>query len=242
MIRCRESEYSKNSVSSFISRCSRANLLHNCTLMSIALNQALDENDPQLVAAAATALSSVSCTVFPEVLEVGNLSAKRICSDYRTVNIPSLLSLIDTNLRQHYIRNQGRQWQKEKNEEMATPGLVYILYVCDDKLVAFLSYMLTYGDDVPVLYLYEIHVDPAFQHLRVGSRLLLDFHQLAHTLQSPETPPLLRCKATMLTVFTDNTRALQWYFGLGYTLADDSPTDRKLRKHTVVPEYYILKR
>lgn len=210
--------------------------------MSIALNQELDEDNPQLVAAAATALSSVSCTIFPDVLEVGELSAKRICSDFRTVKIPNLLSLIDTNLRQHYIRTQGRQWQKEKKEEMVTPGLVYILYVCDDKLVAFLSYMLTRGDDEPVLYLYEIHVDPAYQHLRVGSRLLLDFHRLALTLKSPETPPLLHCQATMLTVFSDNTNALRWYLKLGYILADDSPTDRKLRNHTVVPEYYILKR
>lgn len=48
---------------------------------------------------------------------------------------------------------------------------------------------------------------------------------------------------TGLTVFSDNTRALTWYLGLGYLFASDSPLDRTLRRGVIKkPEYYILYR
>lgn len=48
---------------------------------------------------------------------------------------------------------------------------------------------------------------------------------------------------TGLTVFSDNTRALTWYLGLGYLFASNSPVDRTLRRGVIKkPEYYILYR
>lgn len=202
----------------------------------------LDENDLQLVRTACTSLLQLSQTVFPRLLILENSAAERSCADYLDVDSSKLISLIDSTLGLHYLDVQGPHWKLEKKEEMETPGLVYISYVCDDEVVAFVSYMVTYGDGDKTLYLYEIHVSPKYQHCGLGTQLLLSFHQLSESLKAPETSRLLHCTSSMLTVFTANTRALKWYFSNGYVLADESPVDRRLRTHVVVPEYYILKR
>lgn len=207
-----------------------------------ALQQELDESRPDSVAAAATALAAISRNVYAASVHAGSTMALRRCADYRTVHVAPLVALIDANLRSHYEATQGCHWQRLKEQEMRTPGLVYILYVCDDVTVAFVSFMATYGDDTKVLYLFEIHVDPAFQHCGLGSRLLRDFHAVAQATNATTAAPVVRCAATMLTVFTENSRALGWYRRQGYQLADESPTDRVLRRKTVLPDYYILKR
>lgn len=158
------------------------------------------------------------------------------------------LALLEQNLRDHYLRVNGPDWIDEKRREMTERGLVYVSYqdVGSGNIAAFLSFMITEDEleceDVQVLYLYEIHVSRQYQSLRIGSELLNSFHDLARRLAASNDEHLHN-KATCLTVFSDNDRALQWYCNLGYQLTKDSPRDKVMRnKKLIKPPYYLMVR
>lgn len=167
-----------------------------------------------------------------------------------------IIDLIDLNLGVYYQTRLGKDWKDEKRDEMEESGLVYILYSilsADNsklnKLVAFISVKLVAELTAKVLYLYEIHIDPAFQSLGIGSTLISGFHDLAAKLndsgddKNNVSSPYFDNEGTGLTVFSDNDRALNWYFKLGYNFTLDSPRDKVLRNKKVVkPSYYLLTR
>lgn len=143
----------------------------------------------------------------------------------------------------HYIKHKGPEWEHEKLNEMQEDCLIYVYY-CDSKsnVIAFVSFVLTFEEGL-VLYLYEIQILPDYQGQGLGKTLIDSFHQLAPMHREGlviDGLDISDLEGTKLTVFSDN-KALNWYQMLGYELAEESPTDKKLRGGKVIkPDYYIL--
>ncbi|KAK6454846.1 histone-specific N-acetyltransferase NAT4 [Scheffersomyces xylosifermentans] len=155
------------------------------------------------------------------------------------------VDLVDRNLGKFYVKHTGKPtWKLDKFEEMRESGLIYVWLTSEDNsIVGFMSFKLCSEDeDETVLYLYEIHIVPQFQALKLGGKLMQIFHALAKDLSDRKSPWYFQsCKATSLTVFTDNSPALSWYLKLGYKIHPNSPQDKHLRSGKVVkPDYYIL--
>ncbi|PHH66991.1 hypothetical protein CDD81_4386 [Ophiocordyceps australis] len=123
-----------------------------------------------------------------------------------------------------------------KKREMASPELRYVLVRNDSGHIGgFASLMPTYENDEPVVYLYEIHLEPGLQGSRLGTHLMELVMQVADKI-----PTVTK---VMLTCFTSNKRARAFYDRLGFVIDDSSPRQRKLRAgRTVFPDYVILSR
>ncbi|PGH10341.1 hypothetical protein GX51_00098 [Blastomyces parvus] len=100
------------------------------------------------------------------------------------------------------------------------------------ELGGFLSFMVTYEDDIEVLYCYEIHLAPELQHRGVGKMLLGYYEEIGRNIG---------LQKTMLTVFKANGPAIRFYERLGYGEDEFSPKPMKLRNgHTREYDYMIL--
>ncbi|ODV81735.1 uncharacterized protein CANTADRAFT_45487 [Suhomyces tanzawaensis NRRL Y-17324] len=160
----------------------------------------------------------------------------------RTVDIALFLGLLRLNLNDFYVAHHGPNWMEDKQEEMLEPGLVYVWYTSAKGLLGFVLFKVCENDDMIVLYLYEIHVNPEVHNQSIGTHLLTSFHALIPILHQCEHPHLQDIEGTGLTVFSDNVRAFEWYIRMGYQYTLDSPRDRKLRSGKIVkPDYYLLK-
>ena len=82
------------------------------------------------------------------------------------------------------------------------------------KVEGFLSFMLTHEDDIPVIYCYEIHLEPRLQGRGIG-RILMQMMES------------VGCQAgvrkAMLTVFTRNKAARKCYERMGVCYSHSSP-------------------
>ncbi|PHH83451.1 hypothetical protein CDD82_767 [Ophiocordyceps australis] len=121
-----------------------------------------------------------------------------------------------------------------KKREMASPELRYVLVRDDGGHVGgFASLMPTYENDEPVVYLYEIHLEPRLQGTGLGTHLMELVMQVADKIPS--------VTKVMLTCFTSNKRARAFYDGLGFVIDDASPRQRKLRAGRIVfPDYGMI--
>jgi ribosomal protein S18 acetylase RimI-like enzyme len=88
-------------------------------------------------------------------------------------------------------------------------------------ILAFLSMMPTVEDGTDVLYLYEIHLSPQLRGSGLGSFLMSRFEGAAEAIHGVEK--------TMLTVFTSNEKAVEFYQKRGYEVDPFSPEPRKTR-------------
>ena len=118
---------------------------------------------------------------------------------------------------------QKRSLQKDNNKAGAGPLPL---------LGGFMSFMTTYEDDFPVLYLYEIHLDPLLQNRGIGRTLMTVFEDIAGNIG--------RLKKTMLTVFRSNEASRRFYERLGYGVDEFSPEPRVLRGGVVRECDYLI--
>ncbi|PGH14068.1 hypothetical protein AJ80_06072 [Polytolypa hystricis UAMH7299] len=95
----------------------------------------------------------------------------------------------------------------------------------------FLSFMVTYEDDIEVLYCYEIHLAPALQNRGLG-KLMLGFFE--------DTGCSIGLKKGMLTVYKANEAAIRFYQRLGYEEDEYSPRPMKLRNGNVRDFDYMI--
>jgi ribosomal protein S18 acetylase RimI-like enzyme len=101
-----------------------------------------------------------------------------------------------------------------------------------ERIVAFASFMLTMEEDQAVIYIYEIHLDPSVRAIGVGKWLMRIVEEIGQKVG---------VNRSMLTVFTRNSTAENFYKRLGYSKDVISPTERKLRGGKVKrPDYLIL--
>jgi ribosomal protein S18 acetylase RimI-like enzyme len=102
----------------------------------------------------------------------------------------------------------------------------------EEEIVAFLSFMLTMEEDEAVIYIYEVHSDTCVRGIGLGKFLMQYVEHIGRKASVVKS---------MLTVFTRNTHAEEFYRRLGYTEDAICPPARKLRGGKVKkPEYLIL--
>lgn len=216
-----------------------------------------DEANERLMEFLAAAVSLVAAECAPSVLlftdrpigESGPSPSGKRNLTFHVANgtkvqphISEFLRVLDSCMGPLYVENNGRNWKKDKLDEMATPGLVYVWYTTSAGDVAcFLSFMVVDELEGRTLYLFEIQVLPPWQGLGIGRSLMEVFHSVATRLKAHPNHHL-NVVSTALTVFSKNQKALQWYRKLGYSLTQHSPRDRVLRTGSVPPPYYILAR
>ncbi|KAK4152199.1 N-alpha-acetyltransferase 40 [Chaetomidium leptoderma] len=150
-------------------------------------------------------------------------------------HLTACFRLIEQSSRKDYENSAGKWDPEQKRKEMRSPGLRYILVKEKDNMVirGFTSLMPTYEEGQPVIYCYEIHLQPELQGTGLGS-LLMGFHSTV----AANLPPITK---VMLTCFVANQRGLDFYKKLGFEKDDISPGPRKLRYGKIFnPDYVIM--
>lgn len=211
-----------------------------------------DEDDDVFMQEISENLASIVPEIFPSSIQI--VLTKEHCQVHyapiHTMPKEALLKcllLVESNLKTFYIKHKGLGWKSDKLKEMQEIGLIYVWYTdSNNELIGFISFMLSYSDQYKVLYLYEIHVASEYHSMKIGSQLIDKLHEFSHYLKviAPKQHQYRHFDndGTGLTVFSDNKKALQWYYKLGYQLNVDSPIDKVLRNKVVKPEYYLLTR
>ncbi|KAF2427545.1 hypothetical protein EJ08DRAFT_615848 [Tothia fuscella] len=137
-------------------------------------------------------------------------------------------------------RASSKGWNPtHKREEMREEDLRYIIVrpsgssnTTATPISAFLSFMLTFEVEQPVIYIYEIHTTPQGRGIGLGKHLM----QLVEGVGTK-----VGVDKSMLTVFTRNNFAEELYKRLGYAIDEKSPQVRKLRGGMVKkPEYFVM--
>lgn len=101
-----------------------------------------------------------------------------------------------------------------------------------ERVVGFLSFMVTYEGGNETIYCYEIHVSPALQGRGIGKSFMDRFEEIGTRIG---------LEKAMLGVFRSNERGRRFYERLGYAVDESSDQPRVLRNGTVKePEYYML--
>lgn len=153
--------------------------------------------------------------------------------------------LLEVSSKEDY-RNSSKGWKPNaKKREMKEEGMWYLLVrqssdisiVSDavaSPILAFLSFMLTYEDDHPVSYIYEIHLASQVRRLGIGSHLFKLCEQISRQTGAVEK--------MMLSVFTRNTIAVEFYkIKLEFEVDEFSPREKRLRGGIIkTPDYEIL--
>ncbi|GMH23012.1 hypothetical protein Nepgr_024855 [Nepenthes gracilis] len=145
----------------------------------------------------------------------------------------SIRSLLKINMEGHY----GREWpseEKVKSREMIAPEARYIFVYdspymrsCNETkfsptreskrvLVGFAHYRFTLEEDLPVLYVYELQLEPSVQGKGLGKFLMQLLELIAHKN---------RMGAVVLTVQKANLSAMRFYIDmLRYSISTISPS------------------
>ncbi|KAH3679398.1 hypothetical protein WICMUC_001018 [Wickerhamomyces mucosus] len=194
-----------------------------------------------------TPLLSIIESQFPQTIGLPSTESNITRSIYTNpIQLDSIsiyhefIDLMEITIGNHYRRVDGKEWKIHKLEEMKHNGLVYISYHHENDLVGFLSFVITMDEFEMkrIFYLYEIHVSPKYQKLKLGTKLIKNYHKLINRLNDTIYKDVDTFK---LTVFSSNSIPLNWYKKMGYKLAEDSPNDKQLRNGKVIkPNYYIL--
>ncbi|KKY30151.1 hypothetical protein UCDDA912_g09916 [Diaporthe ampelina] len=160
-----------------------------------------------------------------------------LCQPRKTMTNPELdacFSLVRATSQRDY-EGSSRGWDPSaKMEEMRHPDLRYILVKdAHSVLQGFTSLMPTIEEGQPVVYCYEIHLKPELRGTGLA-RLLVDMLEtVAYNIDV--------VNKVMLTVFTCNKRAVEFYRKCGFVRDEISPQPRTLRGGKVkIPEHEIL--
>ena len=139
-------------------------------------------------------------------------------------------------------RNSNIGWSAtKKRAEMKLPDMKYLLFTTNEGFAGYspsyriqvvCSFMLTYEDGNPVIYIYEIHMKPKLRGRGVGQKLMGMVEDIGRDAG---------VKKSMLTVFMCNVSGRSWYERMGYMVDEFSPSPRVLRGGKVKePDYVIL--
>ncbi|ROV91523.1 hypothetical protein VMCG_09444 [Cytospora schulzeri] len=148
--------------------------------------------------------------------------------------LEACFSLVEETSKQDY-ENSSRGWNPSaKRKEMRDPDLRYILVEdASSQIQGFTSLMPTLEEGQPVVYCYEIHLKPELRGTGLSRLLIRMLEAVAAGIDVVEK--------VMLTVFTCNERAMQFYRRCGFERDEISPQLRKLRGGKVkMPDYEIL--
>ena len=171
---------------------------------------------------------------------------------YSSADIPdrelqSCYELIRSSLKAEYRASSWGWSGKKKLKEMKEDHMRYLTVhqqlpastdhnPASPRLLGFLSFMLTVEDDIEVVYCYEVHLVPELRGQGLGAKLMRIMEHVGK---------MAGVSKSMLTVFTSNPGAQNFYDRLGYTLYDEeAPAPKKrLRSRTTEeakPTFVIL--
>ncbi|KAI0170506.1 acyl-CoA N-acyltransferase [Pestalotiopsis sp. NC0098] len=151
-------------------------------------------------------------------------------------DLKSCLNLIEETSKTHYVAS-SRGWKpRSKLTEMKSPEMRYIIVrdaaAAGGSIRGFTSLMPTWEEGEPVVYCYEIHLKPEMRGTGLGRHLMGFLGSIAK-----HTPTV---EKVMLTCFTRNTDAFDFYKRLGFDIDEISPEPRKFRSREIVPDYVIM--
>lgn len=167
----------------------------------------------------------------------GNTYSLRLCQPRKTMTdleLDACFSLVRATSQTDYERS-SRGWDPSaKRDEMWHPDLRYILVKDAGSAVrGFTSLMPTIEEGQPVIYCYEIHLEPGLRGIGLAELLMGLLETVAYNMDLVDK--------VMLTVFTCNTRAVKFYEKCGFVRDGISPQPRTLRGGKVkMPDYAIL--
>ncbi|GAB7338233.1 hypothetical protein MBLNU457_4567t1 [Dothideomycetes sp. NU457] len=98
------------------------------------------------------------------------------------------------------------------------------------EIIGFASFMLTHAPPEPVIYLYELHLQPTYRAMGLGAHLLSTIEDIGRSVG---------VQRAMLTVFKSNTDARAWYARKGWDVDSTSPADVELRRGSRECDYEI---
>lgn len=98
-------------------------------------------------------------------------------------------------------------------------------------ILGFMSLMLTIEEGQPVVYIYEIHLEPQLRGLGLGKHLFTIAEHIGRATGMEKV---------MLTCFRSNARARAFYTAMGYDIDECSPRPRRLRGGVVKEVDYII--
>lgn len=160
-----------------------------------------------------------------------------LCQPRKTMTgaeLDACFSLVRATSQRDY-EGSSRGWDPPaKREEMRHPDLRYILVKDEHSVVrGFTSLMPTIEEGQPVVYCYEIHLEPELRGTGLAKLLMDLLETVAYNIDVVDK--------VMLTVFTCNKRAVEFYQKCDFVRDEISPQPRTLRGGKVkVPEYEIL--
>ncbi|KAL3110817.1 hypothetical protein niasHT_014754 [Heterodera trifolii] len=153
--------------------------------------------------------------------------------------------LFKRNMRQLYLKSQWGYDEWAKREELgATTARFLLVRTANGRLIAYVHFRFVEDEGRPVLYCYEIQVEPDYQQKGIGARLIEQLERLAEGTQM---------ELLMATVFAFNGPSLAFFHKSGFRtdpscrFGHDGPDGRDyviLSKHTTadpsltVPDKY----
>lgn len=167
--------------------------------------------------------------------------------DLSKEDLSSCFNLIEKTSRAAYEPSSFGWHPKRKRREMLEKEMKYLLVrepaaSVDEKsadlreagpVVGFLSFMMTHDStpSVPVLYVYEVHLEEHLRRTGLGSHLMAVAESIAEKVG---------VEKVMLTCFLSNEKALNFYGRRGYEKDVCSPEDRQTRNKIVKVDYAIM--
>jgi ribosomal protein S18 acetylase RimI-like enzyme len=167
------------------------------------------------------------------LLSQGHPDIQTTLADASTISshhLEACLTLIELTSAEDYRHSETKWSVAKKRKEMKLPDMKYIVLTTTE-VVGFISFMITYEDGYEVAYIYEIHLQPKCQGKGMGKKLVEVVEVIGRKVGVTKA---------MLTVFTSNRRALDWYGHLGYREDEFSPGPRRLRNGTVKEATYKI--
>lgn len=144
--------------------------------------------------------------------------------------------LIEYTSKSDYEQSTTHWRPKVKKTEMVHIDMRYLLVRAekDSRILGFASFMLTYEAGKEVVYLYEIHLSEALRGIGLGKHLIDIVSNIGHNAG---------VEKLMLTVFTRNQHAVDWYSHMAFNVDEFWPEARTLRSGTTKQaDYRILSR
>ncbi|PNS21781.1 hypothetical protein CAC42_379 [Sphaceloma murrayae] len=169
------------------------------------------------------------------------------CDDGETLSEPELdacVALVKETSGEDYSNSSLGWHQQRKRTEMNDKDMKFLVVRSQapapstddtphggDPFGGFASFMLTHEDGLPVIYIYEIHLQ---QHARGSGTGKMLMSLMEHIGLS------VGVEKSMLTVFRRNDMAVKWYERLGYMVDKYSPQDKELRGGKVKQSDYLI--
>ena len=156
-------------------------------------------------------------------------------SDLTKDELDFCFNLISTTSKADYEPSSFGWHPRRKRREMLEEEMRYLLLrpTGSGQIEGFLSFMMTHDSSpsVPVLYIYEIHLDAKLRGKGYGVYLM----ELAESIAAKTG-----VEKVMLTCFLSNGKALAFYGKRGFEKDVSSPDDRRTRAKVVKVDYVIM--